>query len=372
MMTELNQIDLACLYFVSDLPGANIPATRLRNILDALQQGRQLSARALEYLQEQGLLALQQLARGETTYEMFCETAGTEHAKRQQAAEVDRVARDAARLIKEEEYKAAEAVRAASYQRDRDRAEEARRAQEREPKYIAKMKSQQLRKRYGLDQFIEAQAFARVMDILHRLDSGGRLDDTDVLWLTTEGKGYYTEILQAAFHEREAEFYAAEYSRTSDPWNVVNASGHYRKCGQARKAHDLLTSIPAQQEMTSKLKSAIRTTHGGVMRDLDCMDEALALGDQAHALTPRDFRPCTLLGAVNIELGNLAIGWEWYRKAEERGATERSIDYDLRGIFLRANDARRLQIRSFLLREDPARYAWVYDFGPEGLRPRRM
>lgn len=204
MMTGLNQIDLACRYFVSDLPGANIPATRLRNILDALQQGGQLSARALDYLQVQGLLALQQLARGETTYEMFCETAGTEHAKRQQAAEVDRVARDAARLIKEEEYKAAEAVRAASYQRDRDRAEEARRAQERDPKYIAKMESQQLRRRYGLDQFIEAQAFARVMDMLHRLDSGGRLDDTDVLWLTTQGKGYYTEILQAAFHEREA------------------------------------------------------------------------------------------------------------------------------------------------------------------------
>lgn len=107
------------------------------------------------------------------------------------------------------------------------------------------------------------------------------------------------------------------------------------------------------------------------MRDLDRMDEALALGDQAHALTPRDFRPCTLLGAVNIELGNLAIGWEWYRKAEERGATGRSIDYDLRGILFRANDARRLQIRSFLLREDPARYAWVYDCGPEKLRARR-
>jgi hypothetical protein len=370
-MTGFNQIDLAHRYFVSDIPGANIPATRLRNILDALQQGRQLSALALNYLQEQGLLALQQLARGETTYETFCETAGTEQARRQQAAEVDRVARDAARLIKEAEYEAAEAVRAASHERDRHRAEEARRARERDPKYIAKMKSQQLRMRYGLDQFIEVQAFPRVMDILHRLDGGSRLNDTDILWLTTEGKDYYTESLQAAFHDREAEFYAAEYRRTSDPWNAVNASGHYRKCGKARAAHDLLTSIPAQQQTTPKLKSAVCTTHGGVMRDLDRMDEALELGHRAHALTPRDFRPCTLLGAVNIELGNLSIGWDWYRKAEERGASERSIDYDLRGIFLRANDARRLEIRAFLLREDPTRYAWVDGFSPERPRARR-
>ncbi len=75
--------------------------------------------------------------------------------------------------------------------------------------------------RYGLDQFIEKQLFAHLMDILHRLDGGKRLSDEDIIWLTTEGKNYYTEILLAAFHEREAEFFKAEYKRTSDPWNAV-------------------------------------------------------------------------------------------------------------------------------------------------------
>ncbi len=363
-MTNLNRLDLAQRYFVDDLPGANIPATRLRNVLDNLQQGHTLSALALKYLQAQGLVALRQFALGETTYEAFRETAVAEQFKRKQAAEVERLARDAERLAKEAEYEATAAARAAEYERTRHRAEEARRARERDPKFIARVKSQQLRMRYGLDQFIEEQAFARVMDILQRLDGGSRLNDADVLWLTTEGKNYYTESLQAAFHECEAEFFAAEYSRTMDPWNAVNASGHFRKCDRARTAHELLASIPAQQQATPKLKSAICTTHGGVMRDLGRMDEALALGGHAHAFTPGDFRPCTLLGAVNIELGNLSVGWDWYRKAEERGASVRSIDHDLRGIFMRADEARRVEIRTFLLREDPARYRWVNEFHP--------
>jgi len=38
------------------------------------------------------------------------------------------------------------------------------------------------------------------------------------------------------------------------------------------------------------------------------------LGKEAHLLTPRDFRPCTLLGAVNVEIGNYDLGQSWYKK----------------------------------------------------------
>ncbi|MDD5323233.1 MAG: hypothetical protein PHD43_22000 [Methylococcales bacterium] len=66
--------------------------------------------------------------------------------------------------------------------------------------------------RYELDQFIDRQFFARLMDTFHRLAGGTRLSDDDILWLTTEGTNYCTEILQTSSHEREAEFYAAEYN----------------------------------------------------------------------------------------------------------------------------------------------------------------
>ena len=230
------------------------------------------------------------------------------------------------------------------------------------------------RERYGIVVFIEQDHFPLLMNILRRLDDGNRLSDDDMLWLKADGQDYYSEILQVAFHEREAEFYASEYRRTSDPWNAVNASGHFRKCEQPQKAHDLLTLIPSEQRHAPKLRSAIATTHGGVMRDLRRLDDALRLGNQAHELTPKDFRPCTLLGAVNFELGHYDIGRDWYAKAIERGATERSVDYDLRGILLRADPAKREEIKAFLLREDPLRYRWVGNLhGSRGrLRKRKI
>ncbi|EXI92813.1 MAG: hypothetical protein AW12_00293 [Candidatus Accumulibacter sp. BA-94] len=360
--TKHTMMDLAKRYLVNDLPGATIPASRLHNILNTLEQGRDLSAISLSYMSQLGLFALQQLAQRKISYEAFREVAGAEQSRREQAAEGERLARELTRLAKEAEYKARETARFVEFERERQRAEAARRARESDPKYIAKMRDQRLLERYGLDQFIGRQCPAHLMELLHRVGSGKRFSDEDVLWLSTEGKNYYSDLLKAAFHEREAEFYAAEYGRTNDPWNVVNASGHYRKCKQAKKAQDLLAMIPADQQRTPKLESAIRTTHGGVMRDLGRLDEALSKGNQAHILRPKDFRPCTLLGAVNFELGNYDIAKEWYSKAIERGASERAIDYDLRGIFLRADEARRAEIRAVLLREDPVRYKWVKNF----------
>ena len=62
---------------------------------------------------------------------------------------------------------------------------------------------------------------------------------------------------------------------------------------------------------------------------------------------------------MNFELGNYDSGRDWYAKAIERGANERSIDYDLRGILLRASPAKRGEIKAFLLQADPDRYRWV-------------
>jgi hypothetical protein len=103
------------------------------------------------------------------------------------------------------------------------------------------------------------------------------------------------------------------------------------------------------------------TTHGGVMRDLGRRNEALQLGKQGHELQQRNFRPCTLLGAVCMELANFGEGHDWHAKAEERGASKQSIDTELRGIFLRADKAGRKTMRASLLAKDPNRYSWVND-----------
>ncbi len=348
----MSRVYLAGKYLVTDLPGATIPASRLNNILNKIEQGSPLSSIAMMYFQQQGLLALKQFAEGEITYEKFSELAVAELAAREHAALVQ----------KHKEEKDAEERDAISKAKNAlyfKRREEELRRLESSPRYIAKIKNQQLRERYGIDQFIDEQFFSQLMQILQRIDNGNRFSDEDFIWLTTEGAAYYTDILKKTYHEREARFYASEYNQTNDPWSAVNASKHYRKSNQAKKAHDLLISIPITSKREPKLNSAISTTHGGVMRDLDRFEDALKFGNQAHALTPKDFRPCTLLGAVNFEIGNYEIGRSWYLKASERGASERSIDNDLRSIYKRADNGKREEIKAFLLGVDPIKYSWA-------------
>jgi tetratricopeptide (TPR) repeat protein len=319
----------------------------------------------LAFLQKQGLEALYHLATGALSYDSFREPALAEQSIRVEVA-------TAARLAREAEARAEVRAREAAMWEKRvpalAQAEAARLARESDPKYIAKIKQQKLRTRYGIDTYVEPPCFGRLMDILKRVDAGQRLSDEDFVWLSSVGKDYFTEELRAAYHRLEADFFAGEFKKTRDPWAVVNASGHYRKCNCAGEADSLLGTISVEQQKSPKLKSALCTTHGGVMRDRGRWNEALRLGEKAHAFRPDDYRPCTLLGAVYMETGNYNLGQEWYAKAVERGATLDSVDQDLRNIFFRADEAKQIEMREFLLREDSIRYAWVTPGSKRSLR----
>ncbi|MBU2065064.1 MAG: hypothetical protein KJ884_17875 [Gammaproteobacteria bacterium] len=317
--------DIARHYRIKALPEA--VTSPLRNILEALYQGRPLSPAYLNYLRLK-FRNLHDLAAGHTSYEAYL--AAIAAAEAAQEAKIEQ-AKNQERLHQE--------------------AQAARIARENDPAYL-------LRKKYGV--FTCNQALLpKLMSLLEKIDNGNRLDDDDVVWLNTAAKQHFTDELKRTHNEREAEFYAAEYHRTQDPWNAINASGHYRKCQQAQIALELLISVPANSYKQPKIYSALCTTHGGVMRDLGRRHEALELGTRGHELQPRNFRPCTLLGAVNMELGNFAEGHSWYTQAEERGASKQSIDTELKGIFRRADKASREKMKESLLAEDPQRYSWV-------------
>lgn len=110
---------------------------------------------------------------------------------------------------------------------------------------------------------------------------------------------------------------------------------------------------------TKKVKSAFRTTFGGVKRDLKEFDKALSFGNQAHIITPNNFRPCTLLGAVNMELGKYEEGQSWYEKARKLGAPQKLIDDDLRSILMGSDKSKRKDLAKFLYKNDPDRYSWI-------------
>ena len=338
--------DIARHYRVDDIPEAMSQFLRLSNILDAMHNGRSLHPTSLDYIQQKGLVGLYELASGLITFETYIRTADSERLARAQTAEADR------------QVKAQE--RAEQSKNQRKAAENARIARERDPKHLVKMQMQALCKKYDIDSFHQPLP-RRVGEILQRIDAGNRLTEDDFVWLTTAGKKHFTEPLKKAYHCREAEFCASEYRRTQDPWNVVNASGHYRKCDQPATALELLASVPTNRLKQAKVQSAMCTTRGGVMRDLCRLDEARQQGELGHELQPQNFRPCTLLGAVHMELGNYANAHDWYAKATERGASEGSIDTELRSIFQRATPEKREAIRAHLLAEDSNRYSWVND-----------
>lgn len=346
--------EMARKYHVEDLSGASIPASRINNILKKIDSGLPLSSFTLEYLQKNGFLALLSYAKNEISFTDFQKVAEPEQAKRRALTE--------ARILKEElEKKQKQEAFLAKVKREQERAAAERRAYENDPRTIAKREQNELRDRYGLSFYIERDHFSKLMDILRHVDRGIRLTENDIVWLTTKNDeyGYYTTGLRERYHENEAEFYAAEFRKRNDPWLAVNASSHYRKCRRPGAADSILGKINISKIKKKKLKAALCTTYGGVKRDLRMYNEALTLGELAHQLTPKDFRPCTLLGAVNMEIGNHSLGEAWYDKAIERGASEKSVDDDLRSIFMRAAPVKREELRIYLLNKDPHRYSWA-------------
>lgn len=346
--------EMARKYLVEDLSGASIPGSRINNILKQIESGLPLSNFTLEYLRKNGFLALLSYVKNEISFTAFQDAAGPEQAKRRALTE--------ARILKEDvERKQKREAFLAKVKREQERAAAKRRAYENDPRTIARREQNELRDRYDLSFYIEREHFPKLMNILRHVDRGIRLTENDIVWLTTKDDeyGYYTTELRERYHENEAEFYASEFRKRNDPWLAVNASSHYRKCKRAGAADSMLGGINLSRIKKKKLKSALSTTYGGVKRDLCKYNEALTLGELAHQLTPKDFRPCTLLGAVNMEIGNHSQGEAWYDKAVELGASEKSVDDDLRSIFMRAAPAKREELRIYLLNKDPHRYSWA-------------
>ena len=234
-------------------------------------------------------------------------------------------------------------------------------AQARDPARRGRQEARDLRTRYGMG-FVDSDIYPRVMRLLRQVDIGQRLSAEDVVWLSTQGEESWTPKLHIAHHRLEAVAFTDDWHRTGDPWAAVSASGHWRKADDAKEALDVTEAALATKSPSPKLCSALKTTHGGAMRDLRRLTEARDLGQDAQRLAPTDFRPCTLLGAVHMELGEFSTGQEWYEKAENLGAKRHSIDRDLPGILARAAPDRRAKLCAYLRSQDEHRFAWVREF----------
>ncbi|MEQ1599995.1 MAG: hypothetical protein ABL880_11595 [Methylotenera sp.] len=352
MNSEISRNEIAKKYFVNNLPSASLVGSRLSNILESLEVKKPLSSNSLDYLEINKFKALHELALGITTYAEFSTVAKLELVARELELKAEEQRQEIARKKADEERDVASKL-------VQEKIIAANLAFAKDPRNIAKAKQKALRQKYDIEGFIEQTHFAKLMVILQRIDAGNRLLEEEIIWLQIKAKEYYTPEVKHRHHENEAKFYAGEFSKTKDAWSAVNASSHYRKCDAVSTADIMLSSIDVGSKSDLKLKSALYTTHGGVKRDLMRWDDAIGLAEKAHQITPKDFRPCTLMGAVHMEMGNYDLGQIWYEKAEERGAELKSIDSELRSIFFRADKIKQDALRTHLLSIDVVRYSWA-------------
>lgn len=347
---------LATKYRVEDLTSALLPGSFLSKILDQLERSEPLSNLTLQQLQKKGFIALLRYAMGELIFSEYEVVAHQEQLNRCQVATAKIIKENAEKKLKEAEQ---ERKLQLSFAAVKGRVDVQRNKFGSDPRSIAKFNQSKLREKYNLEEYIEKSDFPKLMDMLRRVDSGQRLSEVDLLWLKTDGEDYYTQEFREKYHANEAEFYAKDFRASRNPWSAVNASSNYRKCKKSSVADELLNSLNVNGSKDLHLRSAVLTAHGGVKRDLRDWDTALKFGEQAHKLTPKDLRPCTLLGAVHMEIGNYALGQSWYKKAVERGANENFVDADIRRIILLAEKPKQIEMCHYLLESDSERYSWV-------------
>jgi hypothetical protein len=220
-----------------------------------------------------------------------------------------------------------------------------------------------LKLKYDVSDYKDKSPSNPLYAILQKLEKGERLEPTDVGWLEEnkiEGYKLFSGKILIAHHKIEATFYEQEYNRTENKWNLPNASSHWRKAGEPRRALKLTANLDLDRIKETKLKSALLTTRGGAFRDISKLDDAEYCARQAIKYQPNSHHPYTLMGAICYERHQYADGDYWFNEAIKRGANPRDTDAEIKRVVRNAKDEnKRREVVEYLLKKDPVRYAWA-------------
>ncbi|MEN4983159.1 hypothetical protein [Acinetobacter modestus] len=352
----------AVFYCVDHIESSMIPHSMLHKIIQKLKikQNDSLTLPEKAYLVRQNLNALHSLVEGKISFNQYKKEVVNDRIKHQEHLEAERLRLDKLRgleliqLNKQQEKLAQE--RKVREQTERER----RRKLESDPKYIERQKEKNLIKKYDIYLYDVVDKYRlRLINILKLLDNNQRLSEQDTIWLNSEGRQFFTDELKIKFHRVEADFYLNEYKTTKLHWHAINASSQLRKAKASKEAEKFLENTEISLNKNKKLLSAYFTTLGGVKRDIRKVDTAIECGVKAHENNSQDYRPCTLLGAIYMENHEYILGHDWYSKARDRGAPEKSINADLRSILLKLDKSKRVEMIDSLLKKDPYLYGWL-------------
>ncbi len=221
-----------------------------------------------------------------------------------------------------------------------------------------------LKEKYGVSHRTDSPD-SRLYAILQKLERRERLEEMEVAWLTEENLLYLSSDnkIAIAYHTIEANFYEQEFQNTGSQWHLPNASSHWRKAGEPKRALELTDRLQWDTIKENKLKSALLTTRGGAFRDIGELSEAEKCARQAMDHQPESHHPYTLMGAICYEWGKYAEGDYWFNEAIKRGANPRDMDAEIKRVVKNAKDeSKRRKVVEYLLKKDPERYAWAKSY----------
>ena len=352
----------AVFYCVDHIESSMIPHSMLHKIIQKLKtkQNDSLTLPEKAYLVRQNLNALHSLVEGKISFNQYKKEVVNDRIKHQEHLEAERLRLEKLRELELIQLKKQQ-EKLAQERKVREQAERERRKKlESDPKYIERQKEKNLIKKYDIYFYdIADKHRAKLINILKLLDNNQRLSEQDAIWLNSEGRQFFTDELKIKFHRVEADFYLNEYKTTKLHWHAINASSQLRKAKASKEAEKFLENTEISLNKNKKLLSAYFTTLGGVKRDIRKVDTAIECGVKAHENNSQDYRPCTLLGAIYMENHEYTLGHDWYSKARDRGAPEKSINADLRSILLKLDKSKRVEMIANLLKKDPYLYGWL-------------
>lgn len=354
----------AVFYCVDHIESSMIPHSMLHKIIQKLKtkQNDSLTLPEKAYLVRQNLNALHSLVEGKISFNQYKKEVVNDRIKHQEHLEAERLRLEKLRELELIQLKKQQ-EKLAQERKVREQAERERRKKlESDPKYIERQKEKNLIKKYDIYFYDIADKHRfKLINILKLLDNNQRLSEQDAIWLNSEGRQFFTDELKIKFHRVEADFYLNEYKTTKLHWHAINASSQLRKAKASKEAEKFLENTEISLNKNKKLLSAYFTTLGGVKRDIRKVDTAIECGVKAHENNSQDYRPCTLLGAIYMENHEYTLGHDWYSKARDRGAPEKSINADLRSILLKLDKSKRIEMIASLLKKDPYLYGWLKD-----------
>jgi hypothetical protein len=241
-----------------------------------------------------------------------------------------------------------------------------------------------LKSKYEVSNYKDKSPSSPLYAILQKLDKGERLEEIEVAWLEEnkleasqpsysyygwhedrryQGQKLFSGKIWTAYHKNEATFYEEEYKHTGNKWNLPNASSHWRKAEEPRRALKLTENLDFNQIKENKLKSALLTTRGGAFRDIDKLNDAEKCARKAIEYQPQSHHPYTLMGAICFERGEFFEGERWFNEAIKRGASPRDQDAEMKRVVKNAKDEnKRREVVEYLLKKDPHRYAWANSY----------